>query len=80
MAIVKRPTPKEQAAEAFIDKAPDGKSGRGIRRGKKEQIPVIMSPGLLDRLDEAAERMGMSRSAVITLAVNQLLKSGFGVI
>lgn len=83
MAIIRRPAAAsslpEPKAEAFIEGAPDGKgtkSGRGLKRGKKEQIAVIMAPELLDQLDAAAEKMGQSRSALISLAVFRFLNSG----
>jgi len=85
MSIVKAKKPSatadNKATDAFIDGAPDAAAanrkgtGRGVKVGKKEQIPVIMSPDLLERLDRVKDRLGMSRSAVITLAVNQFLKS-----
>lgn len=87
MSIVRPPKASAEAvskeADAFIDGAPDsGKvqrnrkgTSRGVKVGNKEQIPVIMAPDLLDRLQEVADKLSMSRSAVITLAVNQFLKS-----
>jgi len=88
MTIKERPKPtvganlpSSKRPSDFVNGAPDsGKvnrkgSGRGVTVGKKEQIPVIMAPDLLSRLDEVAGKLSMSRSAVITLAVNQFLKS-----
>lgn len=85
MIVSKPPKPVEpaatKAADAFIDGAPDAApanrkgTGRGVKVGKKEQIPVIMAPDLLERLDAVAAKLSMSRSATITLAVNQFLKS-----
>lgn len=80
MAIIRKPIPpQEPTAETFIEGAPDGKSakgGRGLKRGKKEQIAVIMAPDLLDQLDATAEKMGQSRSALISLAVFRFLNGG----
>ncbi|TBW33669.1 CopG family transcriptional regulator [Azotobacter chroococcum] len=80
MAIIRKPTPsQEPTAETFIEGAPDGKGakgGRGLKRGKKEQIAVIMAPDLLDQLDATAEKMGQSRSALISLAVFRFLNGG----
>lgn len=76
-----QPVAETKAADAFIDGAPDsGKvnrkgTSRGVKVGKKEQIPVIMAPDLIERLDQVAAKLSMSRSATITLAVNQFLKS-----
>lgn len=82
MAIVKPAAPasppNEQDAKAFIEGAPDGKKPkrRGIKRGKKEQIAVIISSDLLDQADQAAEKMSLSRSGLISMALKQLLQSG----
>lgn len=70
-----------KGADAFIAGAPDApkSTGRGLKRGKKEQIAVIVAPDLLDRLDAMAADMGQSRSALISLAIFQALKTGFQV-
>jgi len=81
MSIVSRP-PKPQPAEtptvdAFIQGAPDSSkpTGRGIKKGKKEQVSVILDPLLLDKADNAAAEMGMSRSAFISMCLSKELKN-----
>ncbi|WP_054287269.1 ribbon-helix-helix domain-containing protein [Gulbenkiania mobilis] len=83
MTITKpKPKPVEvpQAVDAFISGAPDApkSTGRGIRKGRKEQITIALAPALLDRLDARAAALGQSRSALIGLAIAQALESGFG--
>lgn len=82
MAIHKPAAPTQPtenpAAEAFIDRAPDSQKtkGRGIKKGKKEQVAVLIAPDLLDRIDKAADNMGLSRSALLCMAALQFLQSG----
>jgi hypothetical protein len=84
MAITKPLKVKSNPArteEQFIEAAPDGgrpsggQEAPGIKRGKKNQISVALSPSLLMQLDAAAKRMGQSRNGLISLAVYQLLKT-----
>src|SRR4051794_26445429 len=87
MAITK-PKPKlakeaivASAEDTFIGGAPDAQrqpTGRGIKKGKKEQVTVTIAPIILDRVDELARRMGQSRAAWINMAIYQALESGFG--
>lgn len=82
MAVI--PRTKPASAEAFIGGAPDagalvppptGTGTKTIRKsGKKNIISVSIDPVVLDDLDAYAVEMGMSRAAVITLAVKKLLK------
>lgn len=81
MAIVKKPASKPTvvtAADKFIEGAPDSKvkKTQHVKRGRKVQISLTITNGLLDRIDERAEEMGQSRAAVINLAILQLLESG----
>ena len=86
MAITRAPAkPTLEAAPAaredrFISGAPDAQSqatGRGIRKGKKEQITITVAPEILDRVDEARHKMGLSRAAWINTCIFQGLESGF---
>lgn len=65
--------------DAFIAGAPDAvvSSGRGIPKGKKEQITLTIAPAILDQVDELAVRMGQSRASWINMAIYQALESGF---
>lgn len=83
MAIT-RPKPRVEPSaagreDAFIARAPDAavSSGRGIAKGKKEQITLTIAPAILDQVDELAGRMGQSRAALINMAIYQALESGF---
>lgn len=80
MTIIKATKPAEtqpQLADSFIQGAPDSPkpTGRGIVKGKKEQVSVILDPRLLDRVDAAADAMGLSRSAYISMALSKELKN-----
>ncbi|CAI1209278.1 CopG family transcriptional regulator [Serratia marcescens] len=83
MAIV-RPTKKhttpaeDSAAEAFINSAPDGAATRrkGVVKGKRQQITLTIDPEILDRLDVKAAEDGVSRAALINIAIRQLLNRG----
>lgn len=41
---------------------------KGVMRGKKMVITVGFAPTLLQKIDDAAEKMGISRAAFINLA------------
>lgn len=83
MTITRPKTKGDVAAakreDAFISGAPDAPTpGRGIPKGKKEQITLTIAPTILDQVDELAGRMGQSRAAWINMAIYQALESGFG--
>jgi len=52
-------------------------SGRGIRKGRREQVTITIAPDILDRVDERAARMGLSRAAWINTCIFQGLEAGF---
>lgn len=62
-------------AEKFISAAPDSVEKKGVIRGKKEIITVGFSPVLLERIEQAAADVGISRAAWINLACSKLLAS-----
>jgi hypothetical protein len=64
MAITRRARPAK--AEAFIAGAPDTKPARW-QRGNKTQITFTIAPALVEKLDAAAERRHVSRSALMTM-------------
>ncbi|MGC1086457.1 ribbon-helix-helix domain-containing protein [Pantoea agglomerans] len=84
MAITARPksvvaTPPEQAdIEKFINDAPDGKKAekRGVKKGQREQITVTFDTAIIAQLDDLALHEGLSRAALIRMAVRQLLDKG----
>lgn len=81
MAISKKPksvpvVTDERLAEDFITGAPDSTAPRRVRKGKKIQISLTISEPLLERVDERASSLGLSRAAVINLSINQALDTG----
>jgi hypothetical protein len=72
MAITK---PKPKTPDEFVAGAPDAPARKGVRRGKKEQITLTLSPEMLVKVDGLARRMGQSRAAVINLAIFRLIEA-----
>ena len=76
MAITKRPKAGRDADD-FIAGAPDAREGpevQGVRKGRRRQITLTISPPILAAVDHQAQRMGQSRAAVINLAIYQFLQ------
>lgn len=72
-------TPQEQAQiEKFINEAPDGKNPkkRGVKKCQREQITVTFDTRIISQLDDLAMHEGLSRAALIRMAVRQLLDKG----
>jgi hypothetical protein len=85
MAIAKKPIShqnaivmphKEKAAEAFISAA--GKSASPEAESGKKPILIRFDPEVLKRVDTAARRRGISRSAWIQFTVSRALDQGEG--
>lgn len=77
--ITKRPIIKNQEsadnANAFIAAAPDADTAKkGVVRGKKEQISYAISPDILKQVDTLAVEKGVSRAALISIAIAEYLK------
>ena len=72
MAITK---PKPKTPDDFVSGAPDAPARKGVRRGKKEQITLTLSPEMLEKVDALAKRMGQSRAAIINLAMFRLVEA-----
>ena len=69
--------PKKKAAEDFIQAAPDAEgSAPSEKNRKKVQISLTISPDLLKAVDEKARKSGLSRAALINLAIHQAISSG----
>lgn len=64
-----------QVAAKAASKAPDNKSQRNMR-GKREMFQVGFEPELLAEFDAARKQLGLSRPALIKIAVRRLLDSG----
>ncbi|WP_336749729.1 ribbon-helix-helix domain-containing protein [Pantoea vagans] len=84
MAITAKPkasvaSSQEQAdIEKFINDAPDGNKPekRGVKKGQREQITVTFDTTIIAQLDDLAMHEGLSRAALIRMAVRQLLNKG----
>jgi len=82
MAVIQR-APKQasldpessQVAAKAAATAPDSKAKRNMR-GKREMFQVGFEPELLAEFDAARERLGLSRPALIKIAVRRLLDAG----
>ncbi len=79
MAITR---PKQKAnADAFISSAPDAvakerRRPKHVRKGKKLQITLTITPTLLERVDKLALKLGQSRAAVINMAIYRAVEYG----
>ena len=87
MTVTKKPA--RRTAEQFIAAAPDadrpatsadkGKpTRRRVIRGHKEQLTLTIAPDTVDRVDAAAAKLGLSRTAWITLAIHLQLTAAGG--
>lgn len=82
MPIAKRPKSNqnvsiakhdEKAAQAFISGA-----GKPEEEGAKKPVMIRFDPDLLDRIDTAAKRRGISRSAWVQFTLSRALDQGEG--
>lgn len=82
MAVIAR-APKQASADAEATQvaakaaatAPDSKAPKKLR-GKREMFQVGFEPELMAEFDAARERLGLSRPALIKIALRRLLDSG----
>jgi hypothetical protein len=87
MAIQRKPKAiaiaQTAAQDAFMAGAPD--SGRaaagtaavyekGVAKGHKRQISLTITPELLRKVDEVAERTGQGRAGIINMAIYRALE------
>jgi hypothetical protein len=67
--------------DKFISGAPDAEAVpkqvevKGVMRGNKRQISLTLSPGMLPKIDQAADELGISRAAWISMTIARALKS-----
>lgn len=83
MAIVKRPThptAPSKTAESFIQGAPDAapptvdaQTSQGVMLGKQRQVSFAMPPELLERVDEAARKLSLTRAGYMKMVLTQRL-------
>jgi len=84
MAITSRPKqkideasqPGSAAVDAFISGAPDAPKPRGVKKGKRQQISLTITPALLEKIDQMANELGQSRAAVINMAIYRAVEHG----
>jgi len=68
--------------EEFISGAPDADTAsdklevKGVMRGNKRQISLTLSPAMLPLIDQAADELGISRAAWISMTIARALKRG----
>lgn len=65
---IKMPPKADKKADAFIAGAPTAKAGDG-----KSVVNMRMDNDLLARVDAAAKRMGIGRTAWLHVAANRML-------
>lgn len=69
MAINSIPPKK---VSAFIDGAPDGlKLHKGVQVGKQTQISLAMPSGLLEKVDQAANALSLTRAGYIKMCLSR---------
>lgn len=75
MSTITKPSRK---ASSFISGAPDAKSvGKPARKpAASTQITVTVADDLLQRLDDMARNTGQSRSGLIKVGINRVLRDG----
>lgn len=83
MGIQRKPSVRTAVdpAEAFIEAAPDGVGGRAEARHagrvyKTRKVPVSFTaePDLLTTFDQKAVELGMSRAALLSLAMSRIVR------
>lgn len=71
---VDAPEEAQKAAQVAAT-APDSKA-ESAPRGKLTKFPTALEQGFLDEVDAFRQRAGLSRNAVIRIALRRLLDSG----
>lgn len=73
------PKPKPSVSD-FIAGAPDAIAEQNkpkyVRKGKKLQVTLTITPTLLGRVDELAAKLGQSRAAIINMAIYRMIEHG----
>jgi hypothetical protein len=67
---------RNKKAEHFVRSAPDASRTptAGVQRGHKQQFSVTLPPHLMQEMDAMAHDMGQSRSALVGMALYQMLQ------
>jgi hypothetical protein len=79
MSIVKKPALSEAKENAFINQAPDGIKPRRVHKGNKVQISLTIKEDTLTQVDSMAGRLGISRAALVSMALGQILEKGLNI-
>lgn len=80
MSIQRKPKTTPKTVDDFVAGAPDAGATtspdyeKGIKKGNKRQITLTIAPDLLRRVDEAAQRTGQGRAAIINMAIFRALE------
>ena len=79
MAIAKNPrrnqsANEESVAEAFIAGAGQGPAAKKQRDANKVPTMIRIDPNLLERIDNGAKRLGISRSAFVVSSAAEKLE------
>lgn len=67
--------------DKFISGAPDADATanqeevKGVMRGNKRQISLTLSPEMLPKIDQAADALGISRAAWISMTIARALRN-----
>jgi predicted HicB family RNase H-like nuclease len=68
----------DRAAEAFISAAGKPDTSEEVAKSRKTPVMIRFDRALLERVDTAAKRRGISRSAWIQFTVSRALDTGEG--
>jgi hypothetical protein len=74
MAIKKLVLREDKFIAAAPDAAATEAAAAGVMRGNKRQITLTLSPALLPRIDAAADALGISRAAWISMTMTKALQ------
>ena len=74
MAINKASIPVADAGEKFIAKAEGGEHAVRWVRGNRTQVTLSIAPELLRQVDAIAKRKHLSRAALITVCLGELVE------
>jgi hypothetical protein len=70
MAITK--AREKPVREAFAGRAPDP-NRKGVMRGSKEQITLLLPPETLQRVEQRARRKGIARAALLSMVIHEAM-------
>ncbi len=74
MTINKAATKATDAGDKFIAKAEGGQHAVRWVRGNRTQITLSIAPDLLEKVDAVARRENLTRAALLTVWINEMLR------